>query len=226
MVPVLALVSGTAWPPPTSFANTGNPNGTWSGEPKPMPMGMPVHIEVWGSPTGLSAVRRPRRCKALARARRAYHPRRCGLCYHERVFDTRTGLNNHASQQHGYYYSLKGDCFIPPWGKRCPPSRPSADRHVPSRSGPMHPGADMALVCPRRPIDPSPARDWLPLPSTASRTVGCRDCMAATYTPRFRCGSGVRRPVHSSTSGRPEPGAYPSLREFHPADGFDRPFTA
>ena len=23
-----------------------------------------------------------------------------------------TGLNNHSSKQHGYYYSLKGDCFV------------------------------------------------------------------------------------------------------------------
>jgi len=51
--------------------------------------------------------------RAGARARRSYRPRRCGLCYHEHVFDTRTGLNNHASQQHGYYYSLKEDCFLP-----------------------------------------------------------------------------------------------------------------
>jgi len=50
---------------------------------------------------------------AGARVRRAYRPRRCGLCYHEHVFDTRTGLNNHSSKQHGYYYSLKGDCFVP-----------------------------------------------------------------------------------------------------------------
>jgi len=56
---------------------------------------------------------------ACARARRAYHPRRCGLCYHGRMFDMRTGLNNHASQQHGYYYSLKGDCFVPLGGTVC-----------------------------------------------------------------------------------------------------------
>jgi len=45
--------------------------------------------------------------------RRAYRPRRCGLCDHQHTFDTRTGLNNHSSKQHGYYYSLKEDCFVP-----------------------------------------------------------------------------------------------------------------
>jgi len=61
--------------------------------------------------------------------RRAYHPRRCGLCYHGCVFDTRTGLNSHASQQHGYYYSLKGDCFVPLGGhgvRRHAPLPPAA----------------------------------------------------------------------------------------------------
>jgi len=38
---------------------------------------------------------------ACARVRGAYRPRRCGLCYQERVFDTRTGLNNHASSSTG-----------------------------------------------------------------------------------------------------------------------------
>ena len=43
----------------------------------------------------------------------AYRPRWCGLCDHHHTFDTHTGLNNHSSKQHGYYYSLKGDCFVP-----------------------------------------------------------------------------------------------------------------
>jgi len=69
---------------------------------------------------GLGIPHRSTRCHsavtahgACAHARRAYHPRRCGLCYHKRMFDMRTSLNNHASQQHGYYYSLKGYCFVP-----------------------------------------------------------------------------------------------------------------
>jgi len=41
-------------------------------------------------------------------SRWAYHSRRC----HDHTFDTCTGLNNHSSKQHGYYYSLKGDCFV------------------------------------------------------------------------------------------------------------------
>jgi len=45
--------------------------------------------------------------------RQVYRPRLCGLCDHHHTFDTRTGLNNHSSKQHGYYYSLKGDCFVP-----------------------------------------------------------------------------------------------------------------
>jgi len=69
---------------------------------------------------GLGIPNRPARGQATAtvqsigvHARKTYRPRRCGLCYHERVFDTRTGLNNHTSQQHGYYYSLREDCFLP-----------------------------------------------------------------------------------------------------------------
>jgi len=52
------------------------------------------------------------RCGGRA-GRRGYQPRQCGLCSHHHVFDTRTGLNNHSTKQHGFYYSLKGDCFRP-----------------------------------------------------------------------------------------------------------------
>ena len=34
-------------------------------------------------------------------------------CAHGHIFDTRTGLNNHSTKQHGRYYSLQGDCFVP-----------------------------------------------------------------------------------------------------------------
>ena len=46
-------------------------------------------------------------------SRWAYRSCRCGLCDHDHTFDTCTGLNNHSSKQHGYYYTLKGDCFVP-----------------------------------------------------------------------------------------------------------------
>jgi len=54
-------------------------------------------------------------------AKRGYQPCTCGLCGYERVYDSRTGLNNHATKQHGYYYSLKRDSFVlstKPGGKR------------------------------------------------------------------------------------------------------------
>ena len=46
-------------------------------------------------------------------AKTEYKPRSCGLCTHGHTFDTHTGLNNHSTEQHGWYYSLKGDCFVP-----------------------------------------------------------------------------------------------------------------
>ena len=46
-------------------------------------------------------------------AKRGYQPRTCGLCGHDRVYDSRTGLNNHATKQHGCYYSVERDCLVP-----------------------------------------------------------------------------------------------------------------
>lgn len=45
--------------------------------------------------------------------RSGYQPHTCGLCGHGHVYDTRTGLNNHATKQHGCYYSIRKDAFIP-----------------------------------------------------------------------------------------------------------------
>jgi len=44
---------------------------------------------------------------------RGYVPRRCGLCRHDHIFDTRSGLIQHAIKLHHSYYSLSGDCFRP-----------------------------------------------------------------------------------------------------------------
>jgi len=107
-------------------------SGEWDGLPSPdvlrkyrepkwyMERGAQTEADWYTGPyRGLGVPHRPVHGRAAAtalgagaRARRAYRPRRCGLCYQEHLFDTRTGLNNH-SKQHGYYYSLKGDCFVP-----------------------------------------------------------------------------------------------------------------
>jgi len=57
-------------PSPMSYANTGNPSGTWNVGPKPRPTGTPDRIGAWGSPTGLSAdeLSRRRRVPVIARA--------------------------------------------------------------------------------------------------------------------------------------------------------------
>jgi len=34
-------------------------------------------------------------------AKQGYQPRTCGLCGHDRVYDSRTGLNSHTTKQHG-----------------------------------------------------------------------------------------------------------------------------
>ena len=111
-VPVRAPVGGTAWPPVLRKYR----------EPKwYMERGAQSDAKGYSGPyRGLGIPHRPARGRAAAaapgagaHARRVHRPRRCGLCYHERVFDTCTGLNNHSSQQHGFYYSLKGDCFVP-----------------------------------------------------------------------------------------------------------------
>ena len=60
------------------------------------------------------AARCPRRGPRGGRcAKRGYQPRTCGLCGHDRVYDSQTGLNNHATKQHGCYYSLERDCLVP-----------------------------------------------------------------------------------------------------------------
>jgi len=112
---------------------SGSSSGEWDGLASPdvlrkyreskwyMERGAPTDADGYSGPyRGLGIPHWPVRGQAAAtvqgagaRAHRVYRPRRCGLCYHERVFDTRTGLNNHSSKQHGYYYSLKGDCFVP-----------------------------------------------------------------------------------------------------------------
>jgi len=106
-------------------------SGEWDGLPSPdvlrkyrqpkwyMERGAQTEDGWYAGPhRGLGIPHRPVRGRLAAatqgagdRACRAYHPRRCGLCNHEHSFDTRTGLNNHSSKQHSYYYSLKGDCF-------------------------------------------------------------------------------------------------------------------
>jgi len=123
---------------------------------------------------------------ACAHARRVYRPRRCGLCHHERVFDTRTSLNNHASRQHGYYYSLKGDCFTPLGrggaGRNGPPSTAHGccdfeprlrgrARRVPGRARPSYPRSVPSVRYPQGSDCPFPASQavrsgvvtaWLP----------------------------------------------------------------
>ena len=101
-------------------------------------MGAQTDSEGYAGPyRGLGIPHRPARGQAAAtaqgagtRACKVHRPRRCSLCYHEHVFDTRTGLNNHSSKQHGYYYSLKGDCFVPlgEGGARCDAPSPAATR--------------------------------------------------------------------------------------------------
>ena len=143
---------------------SGSSSGEWDGLASPDVLRKYQKL-IWcverGAQTDADGYAGPYRGQATAtaqgtctRSRRAYRLHRCGLCYHERVFDTRTGLNNHASQQHGYYYSLKGDCFIPLGGgaRRTGPPQWTAlgccdfdprfrgrARHVPGRVRPLYP---------------------------------------------------------------------------------------
>jgi len=74
------------------------------------------------------------------------------------VFDTRTGLNNHSSKQHGYYYSLKGDCFVPLGGavsattlNRRPPQGVAALAPDSTRASAVEPDAPRGASGPRIP---------------------------------------------------------------------------
>jgi len=160
--------------PATDIVSSGSSSGEWDGLASPdvlrkyrepkwyMERGAQTDADGYAGPNrGLGIPNRPARNQAAATAQGAgacacgaYRPRRCGLCYHEHVFDTRTALNNHASQQHGYYYSLKGDCFIPLGGgaRRTGPPQWTAlgccdfdprfrgrARHVPGRVRPLYP---------------------------------------------------------------------------------------
>jgi len=76
-------------------------------------LGIPVRCTTGRGRASLAARGIGDRMRRGCIGRHVYHPRRCGLCDHHRTFDTHTGLNNHSSKQHGCYYSLKGDCFVP-----------------------------------------------------------------------------------------------------------------
>jgi len=45
--------------------------------------------------------------------KKEFRHQRCQLCNHECVFETRSGLNSHSVLQHGKYYSLNKDDFVP-----------------------------------------------------------------------------------------------------------------
>jgi len=88
----------------------------------------------------------------------AYRPRRCGLCDHHHTFDTRTGVNNHSSKQHGYYYSLKGDCFVPLGNNHV------RGRVPPPDAGQGHGGTPGHGQCPRGRAGRVPGRACPPYP--------------------------------------------------------------
>ena len=169
---------------------SGSSSGEWDGLASPnvlrkyrkpiwcMKRGAQTDADGYTGPyRGLRIPHRPIRGQATATAqgactcsRRAYRPRRCGLCYHERVFDTRTGLNNHASQQHGYYYSLKGDCFIPlgGHGARATPLRRPPRALVVRADAPQRVYGQPMSAASRRPV----AREGWVAPSEHRKSYG------------------------------------------------------
>jgi len=76
-------------------------------------LGLP-HRGAFGQARNPMAARCPRKGPRGGRgAKRGYQPRTCGLCGNDRVYNSRTSLNNHTTKQHGCYYSLKRDCLVP-----------------------------------------------------------------------------------------------------------------
>ena len=68
-----------------------------------------------GSATAIP--RGQQRCRGPSRRpqpdKKEFRHQRCRLCNHDHVFETRSGLNSHSVLQHGKYYSINLDGFVP-----------------------------------------------------------------------------------------------------------------
>jgi len=75
-----------------------------------------VGVSTWAlAGCGCAATKTPSHTKGAGRQppKCPFKPQKCRLCNHLHVFETRSGLNEHATMHHGCYYSSHGDCFIP-----------------------------------------------------------------------------------------------------------------